>query len=315
MFTKAVFIGFPDNEVPSGVMERLGKLVSAHQLISNSDPNLKATIADAEVIFCRISTTVDKEVIDAAPNLKYIGVLATSFDKIDIEYAKEKGIAVCNLGGYSTEAVAEFTFAVLFEQIRELERAKNQARAGDYSFDKFMCSELKDKTLGVLGAGRIGGRIAEIGLGIGMKVIYFNRSDKPNLDARGAQKKGLDEVLSESDVISVNLALNDQTNRILSREKINLINNGGILINTASTKLIDMEALVDRAEKGEITGIFDHVDLMDPDSASVLLKTPNIIVYPPIAFRTKEADEARWETFISNLEMFSQGHPQNVVNQ
>ncbi|MFA5967126.1 MAG: NAD(P)-dependent oxidoreductase [Patescibacteria group bacterium] len=314
MFSKALFVDFNQADVPALVLDRLKQLVSAYEFVSSDELKNPGVLATADIIFCRIFTKIDKSTIDAAPNLKYIGVLATSFDKIDIEYTKQKGIVVCNLGGYSTEAVAEFVFAILFEHIRDLERAKQQARSGDYSFDKFMGGELKGKTLGVIGAGRIGSRVAEIGLGIGMKVIYFDRNDKPAINQLGAVRKELDEVLVQSDVISLNLALNDQTERIITRDKINLLKPGCILVNTAPSKLTDMEAIVDMAEKGEIVCILDHSDSMDAESAEALLKTPNVVVYPPIGFRTKEADVARWEAFISNVEQFAAGHPQNVVN-
>ena len=314
MFSKAVFVDFKQEDVPASALERLEQVVSGYEFVTSDNLVSSNALTTTDIIFARIFTKIDKSIIDATPNLKYIGVLATSFDKIDIAYARQKGIVVCNLGGYSTEAVAEFVFAVLFEHVRELERAKQQARAGDYTFDKFMCSELKNKTLGVIGAGRIGSRVVEIGLGIGMKVIYFDRNDKPFINQKGAIRTELDSVLSQSDVISLNLALNDQTERIISRDKINLLKPGCILVNTAPSKLTDMEAIVDRAEEGEIVCILDHSDSMDAESADALLKTPNIVVYPPIGFRTKEADVARWETFISNVEQFAAGHPQNVVN-
>jgi len=314
MFSKALFIDFNQEDVPVSVLDRLKQAISDYEFVSADNLMNSGILTTADIIFCKIFTKIGNSIIDAASNLKYIGVLATSFDKIDIEYAKQKGIVVCNLGGYSTEAVAEFVFAVLFEHIRDLERAKQQARTGDYTFDRFIGRELKSKTLGIIGTGRIGSRVAEIGLGMGMKVIYFNRNDKPTINQQGAVKKELDEILSQSDIISLNLALNDQTERIINRNKVNLLKPGCIFVNTAPTKLVDMEAVADRAEKGEIVCILDHVDMLDVDSANASLKTPNIIIYPPIGFRTREADAARWEIFISNVEQFAAGHPQNVIN-
>src|SRR5258708_38693649 len=137
-----------------------------------------------------------------------MGNLAIALDDIDVKYARSKNITVCNLGGYSTEAVSEFFFAALLEHGRELEKAKNQARNKDFSFDKFMGMELKDKTLGVLGAGRIVGRIAQIGIGFGMKVNYFSKTDKLELNKLVVIKMELDVILKKSDVDNLALSLN-----------------------------------------------------------------------------------------------------------
>lgn len=314
MISKAAFIDFKQEDIKSDYFDRLKKLFNSFEFISRDDPKLLEALKDSEVIFAKMFTKIDKEIIDAAPNLKYIGVLSTAFDAIDVEYARSKNITVCNLGGYSSEAVAEFLFGVLFEYIRELEKTKQQARQEDYSFDKFMGAELKDKILGVLGAGRIGSRIAEIGLGIGMKIIYFDREDKPEVDKLGAKRKELDEVLAQSDFISLNLVLNEETKGIINKDKVNLLKRNCVFINLAPPDLIDQEAMMEKAGKGEITFIFDHSDDIDASLAKRFLETKNCIVYPPVAFRTKEADTTRWETLVSNIENFIEGKPQNVVN-
>jgi glycerate dehydrogenase len=306
MFSKALFVDFKEGDIESKYFDRIKKLFKSTEFILRDSPKLTDSLKDTDAI--------DKEVIDAAPNLKFVGVLSTAFDAIDAKYARQKGVAVCNLGGYSTEAVSEFFFASLFEQVRELERAKQQARKEDYSFDKFMGLELKDRVLGVVGAGKIGSRIAEIGLGIGMKVIYFARSNKSELDKRGAERKELDEVLSQSDFVSLNLALNKETEGMISKEKINLLKKSCIFISLAPPPLIDQEAMIEKAGKGDITFILDHSDDISADLAKRFLGTKNCIVYPPTAFRTEEANTARWETFVSNIEGFAKNSPQNVVN-
>ncbi|MBI4999746.1 hypothetical protein HZB97_03180, partial [Candidatus Gottesmanbacteria bacterium] len=310
MLTKALFVDFKESDIAPQYFARIKKLFKSVQFISRDDPRLLSQLKDAEIILCKISTKIDKGVINAASKLKYVGVCSTAFDAIEAKYARSKNITVCNLGGYSTEAVAEFFFATLFEQIRELERAKQQARKEDYFFDKFMGIELKNRTLGVVGAGKIGSRIAEIGLGIGMKVIYFSRKNKPEIERLGAEKKNLDRVLSESDFVSSNLALNKETEGIISKKKINLLKKNCIFINLAPPKLIDQEAMMEKAAKGEIIFIFDHSDDIESSLAKRFLKTKNCIVYPPVAFRTEEVNTARWETFVSNIENFVKGKPQ-----
>lgn len=314
MFSKALFIDFKEVDIEPKYLNRITKLFKSHQFILHDDSKLLEVLKDVEVIFAKISTKIDRGVIDATPNLKYIGVLSTAFDAVDAKYARSKNITVCNLGGYSTGAVSEFFFAVLFEHVRDLEKAKLQARKEDYSFDKFMGLELKNRVLGVIGAGKIGSRTAEIGLGIGMKVIYFSRGNKPEIEKLGAKKRELDEVLSQSDFISLNLALNKETEGIISKDKIDLLKKDCVFINLAPPLLIDQEAMMEKAGKGDIIFIFDHSDDISVDLAKRFLQTKSCVVYPPTAFRTEEANTARWETFVSNIEKFASGKQQNVVN-
>lgn len=314
MFNKALLIDFKSDGIEKKYFDRIKDLFKITKFISRDDSILNQELKDTDAIFCQISTKINKELIDFSPNLKYVGVCSTAFDAIDAVYAKSKNITVCNLGGYSTEAVAEFFFAALFEQLRELEKGKIQAQQEDYSFNKFMGIDLKGKTLGVIGAGKIGSRVVEIGLGIGMKVIYFSRKNKPNIEKLGAVKKELDEVLKVSDFISLNLLLNKETETIISKEKIDLLKKDCVFISLAPPKLIDQEAMMEKASKGNIVFIFDHSDDIDKALAKKFLNTKNCIVYPPIAFRTDGANTARWETFVGNFEQFAKGTPQNKVN-
>jgi glycerate dehydrogenase len=314
MFGKALFINFRERELPESYFLRLQPLFEKIEYIQRDDPKLKESLIDTEVMFTKFGVLIDKEIIDTAPKLKYIGKLATAYDDIDVKYAREKGITVCNLGGYSTEAVAEFAIATIWERARELERAKNQARKEDFGFTDFMGIELKDKTLGVIGAGKIGGRIAEIGLGIGMKVNYFSRENKNEIEAKGGVKKELDEVISESDFVAVALVLNKETENVINKDKIALFKENAIVVNIAPPVLIDQEAILERTEKGNLTFIFDHSDDISLELAKRFLANEHCIVYPPVAFRSKEADINKWETFTSNMENFVKGNPQNVVD-
>lgn len=311
---KALFIDYKKSDVPSEYLQRVTKLFDVNKFISRDDKNLSKELEETEVIFAKISTKIDKQTIDNAPKLKYVGVLSTAFDAIDAKYARKKKISVCNLGGYSTEAVAEFTIATMLEQARTLEQAKNQARKEDYAFNKLMGIELKGRTLGVIGAGKIGGRIAEIGFGFGMNVIYFSRSKKPQLDRKGAKKKTLNKVLSESDFIALALLFNKQTENIINKDAIKHIKKGAIFVNIAPPHLVDSNSIMKKASSGDVTFIFDHSDDISPSLAKKFLKTKNCIVYPPVAFRTEEANTARFDTFASNIEGFVKGKPQNKVN-
>jgi len=314
MLNKALFLDFKEGDIEQKYFDRLTKLFNTYELSSKDNPKFFDSLKDTDVILAKMGAVVDREIIDATPNLKFITIPSTGFSSIDIAHAREKNITVSNIGGYSTESVAEFFFAVLFAQVRELERARQQATNEDYSYDKFMGTDLCGKTLGVVGAGRIGSRIIEIGLGLGMNVIYSSRSSKSELDTKGAVKKELDEVLSQSDVVTLGLALNSETEGMISKEKIALLKKGCIFVSLVPPQIVDQEAVMERAKIGDITFIFDHSDDIDSALAKRFLDTPNCIVYPPIAFKTFEANMTKWETFISNIEMFEKGTPQNVVN-
>ncbi len=314
MIQKALLIDFKDNEIGEKYLNRLLKIIKSYKLLPSTDPKLWEEAKDAEMFLVKISTKIDKPVIDASPKLKYIGTLSTAFDAVDAKYAKKRKITVCNLGGYSTEAVAEFAIATIMEQTRELERAKIQARDQDFSFNKFMGLELKDKVLGVVGAGKIGSRIAELGVGFGMKVLYFATTKKPKLDKLGAKKIMLKELLSKSDFITIALSLNQETRGMVDKKMIASIKDKAVVVNVAPPDLLDQEAIIKACNDGKISFIFDHSDDLDEVQIKRFLQAKNCIVYPPIAFRTSEANTARWETFVSNVEAFVKGNPQNVVN-
>lgn len=314
MMSKAIFIDHKDGELDSKIFNRIRRCFSSVDFVMSDDPKKLQKIKDVDALFVKIFTKIDKTMIDAAPKLKFINVCSTAFDAIDAKYARSKGITVCNLGAYSAEAVAEFFFAALLEHGRDLEKAKMQAKKEDFSFDKFMGMELKGKTLGVIGAGTIGGRIAEIGNGFGMNILYVTKSRKPKLDRFGAKKTTIETIAKRSDVIFINLVLNKETKGIVSDKIIAMMKKGCVIINLAPPLLIDQEAIMKRADKGEIVFIFDHSDDIDPALAKRFLKTKNVIVYPPVAFRTTVANFNRWDMFAGNIEKFVAGKPQNVVN-
>ncbi len=263
MMSKAIFIDHKDGELNTKTFNRIRRCFSSVDFVASDDPKKFKKVKDADAFFVKIFTKVDKQLMDAAPKLKFIDVCSTAFDAVDAVYAKSKGIKVCNLGAYSAEAVAEFFFAALLELGRDLEKAKLQARKEDYSFDKFMGLELKGKTLGVIGAGTIGGRIAEIGHGFGMNILYVTKSRKPKLEKFGAKKATIETVAKQSDAISINLVLNKETKGIVSNKIIAMMKKGCVVINLAPPPLIDQEAMMKRAKNGDITFIFDHSDDID----------------------------------------------------
>lgn len=265
-----------------------------------------------EGLFCRFNK-VSKELIDSLPQLKYIGLLATGTGTVDIAYAKQKGIVICNIPGYSTEAVAEWVFGLILGHLRDLERAKQTARKGDFTGDGFSATEIKDKKFGVIGLGRIGSRVAKIAQGFGAEVRYWSRNRKKEMEKNGIIYESLDSLVAASDFLSLHLLTTQETEGILDTERIETIKKGALVINVSGMELINLPALEKRLEKSEIFFIFDHPDEMDKNEVVRLSKYKNCTVYPPLGYITSEARMAKQDIFVSNLENFLKGKPTNVV--
>lgn len=282
--------------------------------IPKDDPKLRKELADSDCLLVAFGTNVVKEDIDSAPQLKYIGVMATAFGKIDTAHAKKKKIIVSNLKGYSTESVAEFIFAAILEHGRDLEEGKTRGRSGNYSEAGISARELKDKVFGIVGLGEIGQRVAEIALGFGADVRYWSRNRKRDYEKKGATYENLDELITEADYLSINLAQTKDTERILSEARFQKLKNGSVVINTAPMELINIDGLGQRLKKKDITFILDHSDEMSEEDLKKISKYRNCIVYPPIAYVSKEAADNKKRIFVENVEAFLKGKPQNVVN-
>ncbi len=207
-FKKIVAMNYSNNEMSQKHWQNLRQLCKELVFISKSDKYFEETLHKSDALLVKLGATVDKHLISKAPNLKYIGMLGTGCGRIDTELAASKNIAVCNIQDYATESVAELAIGVILEQIREIERGKIQARSQNYSEEFFFeVSELKGKNFGIIGMGNIGTRLAEIlKNGFNANVSYWNRAKK---DTTNFEYKDLDTLLSESDFISLNLALTE----------------------------------------------------------------------------------------------------------
>lgn len=313
-FKKALLINIPENSLEREYWEKFDNLVESKVSFSKDSPEIAKEIKDSDCLLVGFGVPVTPEMIDGAPKLKYIGVLATAFGKIDVDYAKKKGVPVCNLAGYSTESVAEFVFAVLLDNIRAVEEGKARGRSGNYSELGLNAMEVKGKTFGVLGLGSIGSRVAEIALGFGADVIYWSRNRKKQMEKKGIKYEELDKVISSSEVLSINLAETPETRGVLSKERFKKLKEGAIVINTAPMELVNFDGLEERMKKGDIAFIFDHADEFAPEYMKRFSKYKNFIIYPPIGYITREAARNKQEIFISNIQNFLAGKPSNIVN-
>ncbi len=269
---------------------------------------------DTDCLLVGFGVKIDKNTIDNTPNLKYIGMFGTGYGNIDINYAKSKKIVVCNVPNYSTESVAELVFAVILEQLRELETAKKQTRNGNYSEDGFLPTEIKNKKFGILGLGNIGKRVAELALCFGADVGYWSRNRKIDIESKGIKYENADDLILKSDFLTLHLSHTNDTENFLNKDRIQKIKKGAIVINTSPMELVDIDALEIRLKSEDITFILDHSDEMTKENLERLSKYPNCIIYPPIGCITKEAGINKQEIFVENIENFLQGAPTNKVN-
>ena len=312
-FNKALLIGINETQLGMPYWQRINGLIKNKVFLPKDSPKISENLKTTDCLLVGFGIALTKEDIDIAQNLKYIGVLATAYGKIDTNYAKKKGITICNLPGYSTESVAEFVLAVVLEQIRGLEEGKRRVRAGDVSEAGILTLEIKNKIFGVIGLGSIGSRVAEIALGFGADVRYWSRNKKKKEEKKGIKYESLDSLVLKADILSINLAQTPETEKVMDKKRFLALKKGSVVVNTAPMELVDFDALAKRLAKKDITFIFDHSDEMKKEDLQRLSKFENCVIYPPMAYITPEAAINRQEMFTSNLENFLKGKSTNAV--
>ncbi len=309
-FKKAVLIKIADTHFDPPYWARLEDLVEQKVSISRDDPKLQAELQDCDCLLLGFQVPLGKDIFDAAPNLKFVNILATAYGTVDLAAASERDIPVCNLGGYSTESVAEFTIAAILHEIRNLEEGLKRAREDNYSFAGIRARELKDSEFGVIGLGHIGTRVAELAAGFGAKVSYWSHAKR---DDRFKYRE-LDDLLATCKYISVNVAEAPETKNLLNSRNLALIQTDSVLISTVPPAIIDNQDLAERLSKNDMTFITDHPEEIEKAELEVLRKFPNCVIYPPIAFLSDEARLAKQKIFIGNMKGFLEGSVQNKVN-
>lgn len=275
--------------------------------------------ADADIVLTN-KVVMDREMMALLPRLKYIGVLATGFNVVDIEAARERDIIVTNVPAYSTESVAQTVFAHLLTVTNRTEHYAEQNRQGRWAENRDFCywdtelTELAGKTMGIVGLGHIGRRVAEIALAFGMQVKAMTSKKAEELPA-GIQKAELQSLLASSDVVSLHCPLTEGTRHLIHRETLRLMKPSAILINTGRGPLVDDEALAKALNEGRLRAYCADVVTEEPPKADhPLLHAPNAFITPHIAWATVEARKRLLQTAIGNVEAFVNGHPVNVVS-
>ncbi len=199
---KVVCLGFNGSELEENYWQELDALATK-RILAASEAELGSN-TDAEGLLVKLGVKVSKDLIDKLPNLKYVGMLGTGYGGIDTTYAASKGITVTNIADYATEGVTEFTFGILLEYLRDIAKAKKEAKDGDYG-DDFTGGEIKGKKFGVIGLGDIGKRTAQLAQAFGADVCYWSRNRKQDLEATGMTYCELDDLLTSCDIITLNL--------------------------------------------------------------------------------------------------------------
>ena len=277
-----------------------------------------ARAADADIVLTN-KVIINKEVIAQLPQLKYIGVLATGYNVVDIKAAHERGIIVTNVPAYSTESVAQMVFAHLLTVTNRTEHYAILNRQGrwstnpDFSYWDTELTELAGKTFGIVGLGNIGSRVAQIALAFGMKVKALTSKTADALPI-GIEKASLEELLATSDVLSLHCPLTDNARQMINSETLRQMKPTAILINTGRGPLVDDQAIAEALEEGKLAAFCADVLTEEPPKADYpLLKQPNAFITPHIAWATKEARIRLIQVATDNVSSFLNGKAVNVV--
>ena len=294
-------------------LEQLGELV-----VYDRSPvsTLVERCKDADIILSN-KTEIRKNVIVALPNLKMIGVLATGYNVIDVNAAKERNVIVCNVPSYGTQSVAQHTFALILALTNHVEaHAKSVSegdweRSVDWSYSNTPLIELAGKTLGIVGLGSIGEQTARIAKAFGMTVIYNNRKKK---QTDVAEYVSLDSLFEESDFISLHCPLTEENREFVNASLLRRMKPSAFIVNTARGQLINEKDLAERLNKGTIAGAgLDVLSKEPPTDGNPLLNAKNCIITPHNAWKTKEARIRVINVTAENIKSFMENRPVNVV--
>lgn len=295
-------------------LERLGELAVYDR---TPDAEILKRCQDAEIVFTN-KTVLTAEIINSLPDLRYIGVLATGYNVVDINAALKAGVTVTNVPSYSTMSLAQNVFALLLDITNSVGHYTEEVKNGkwvaseDFCFIDTPLTELAGKQMGIVGFGAIGQRVALIARAFGMVVAAF--TSKTSEEIAPVQKMELDQLFATSDVVSLHCPLTERTFHLVDDSKISLMKPTAILINTGRGPLIDEEAVARALLDGKIAAAAVDVLSEEPPKAdNPLLNAPNIRITPHISWATKEARERLLDIAISNLEAFLAGKPVNVI--
>ncbi len=279
----------------------------------DTDPKVQIERAkDADIIMIA-NMPLSGEVIRACKNLKLIDVAFTGVDHVDLTAAKEMGVKVSNAAGYSTQAVAEIALCLMLNLLRNIPQVEQRCRQGQTKEGLVGC-ELRGKTVGIVGAGAIGCRTAELCHAFGCKILGYKRHIKGN-EPDFIEFTSLDELLHRSDIVSLHCPINEDSKHLINKDSIAKMKKGAYLINTARGPVVDSQALADALNNGYLAGAGIDVFETEPplDVAHPLLHSKNTIVTPHVAFASEESMVARAQIVFDNILSFLNGEQKNII--
>lgn len=302
-----------DNLVNADILNQFGE-VEEYGLLRYDEVAEK--IADADMVVCN-KTLLDKNTLRLAKNLKYIGLFATGYNNIDIDYCKVHNIAVCNAGSYSTNAVAQHTFALILEHFNNTSNYNKYVKDGRWKRSKtfspfvYQLSELAGKTLGIVGFGNIGKAVAKIANAFEMRVIAFNRSEK---QVDGVEFVSFETLLEQSDIVSVHCPLNSESQDMFDKNAFAKMKKGALFVNTARGGVMVEQDLFDALESGHLGGAaIDTLKVEPMEEDCILMGAKNCIMTPHIAWAPVETRVRLINIVADNISAFLNGTPENRI--
>ncbi len=307
--------------VPESLIDELAAPLkeAGHEFVSYDEKTtdvdeLAKRSEDADIVIIA-NNPYPKEAFANAKNLKLIDVAFTGVDHVDQAAAKEQNVQIANAAGYSNTAVAELVIGLTLDVYRGISFGNDSIQQGEHVV-LYQGNEIRGKTVGIIGTGSIGLETAKLFKAFGANLIGYNRSEREEAKELGLEYVSLDELMEQSDIISLHLPLNDETKNTLSREKLELMKESAILINAARGPIVDNDVLAELLNEGKIAGAgIDVFDMEPPIPADYpLLSAKNAVLTPHVAYLTDESMVARAHIAFDNVEKFIEGKPQNIVN-
>lgn len=297
-------------------LQALGGLVVYER---TSENEILERAEDADILLTN-KVSLSAKVINALPKLKYIGVMATGYNIIDMDAAKKRNITVTNVPGYSTASVVQLTFSLLLELCYRTQRHSDAVMEGkwsaspDFCFWDYPLTELSGKTLGIIGFGSIGQKVADVGTAFGMPILASSRTQTDQSSRKNFQWVAREELFAQADVISLHCPLTPETENIINTESLSLMKSSAKLINTSRGGLVNAQDLADALNDERISGAgLDVLATEPPPADNPLFKAKNCIITPHIGWATKEARLRLMDTMAGNIKAFLEGNPVNVL--
>ena len=317
-----VLDGYTENpgDLSWDALGKLGDLTVYDRTSLTDEEEIIARIGDAEVVITN-KTPISRRTFDACPGIKYIAVLATGYNVIDIAYAKEKGICVSNVPVYGTRSVSQFAIALLLEVCHHIGHHSDTVYAGkwencaDWCYWDYPLIELAGKTYGLLGCGNIGIHTAEIAKALGMRVITYDARESEAAKALGVEYVSLDELFAQSDVLGLQMPLFPFNTGIINKENIAKMKDGVIIINNSRGQMVVEQDLADALNSGKVAAAALDVVSTEPiHGDNPLLKAKNCIITPHMSWGAKESRQRIMDCTVENVKSYMAGTPNNVVN-